>query len=103
MNINAEDVKKKLDEYLANVTLEQLNKDLEKAGMGFYAQAEPVAEVPCSAGLSCQNDYLIAKMMDNLMKTSIDKEQFRPIAKEVFKLRNKIFDRLLKINPESNW
>lgn len=50
-NINAEDVIKKLDKYLADVTPEQFEKDLEEAGLGFYADKDAGAKLACSDGL----------------------------------------------------
>ena len=40
MTLDLEKAKKAIDDYLANVTLEQLNEDLVKAGMGFYETPE---------------------------------------------------------------
>jgi len=36
MDISVEELKKRIDEYFANVSDEQLEKDLEKAGFSFY-------------------------------------------------------------------
>ena len=36
MDISIEQLKKRIDEYFANVTDEQLERDLERAGFSFY-------------------------------------------------------------------
>lgn len=51
-NIKLEDVKEKLDKYFANVTPEQLDKDLKEAGLGFYTDQTPRAEVTLDCGVS---------------------------------------------------
>ena len=55
-NIKLEDVKKKLDKYFADVTPEQLDKDLKEAGLGFYTDQTPRAEVTLDCGVKhpCQ-------------------------------------------------
>jgi hypothetical protein len=51
-NIKLEDVKEKLDKYFADVTPEQLEKDLKDAGLGFYTEQAPRAEVTLDCGVS---------------------------------------------------
>ena len=55
--IRYKDVMKKLEDHLKDITLEQLNKELEEAGMNFYA-IEKQPDIPPSAlndGLSCKH------------------------------------------------
>lgn len=40
MTLDVDKAKKEIDKYFENVTLEQLNKDLIKAGIGFYTAPE---------------------------------------------------------------
>jgi len=52
--IDVEKAKKAIDDYLENVTLEQLNKDLKAAGMGYYVgeEEDAVAQSKLNDGLS---------------------------------------------------
>ena len=50
--IKFDEAKKAIDDYFKNVTLEQLNKDLEAAGMNFYAnEKKTMSRSPFSEGL----------------------------------------------------
>jgi len=42
MDISFEELEKRMDEYFANVTDEQFEKDLEKAGFSFYNKIKTI-------------------------------------------------------------